>query len=119
MSNWSCMPGCGACCYLETSERPELANYLSPEELKQYQSLVGVDGWCIHYEKDTRTCSIYEQRPSFCRVSAKNFERMFGVDETEFDEFAIACCCEHIADRYGEESEKMTRYLELVDGEIK
>ncbi|MFW6296609.1 MAG: YkgJ family cysteine cluster protein [Halothece sp.] len=112
------MQGCGACCYLETSERPELENYLSPEELKQYQGLVGEDGWCIHYQKDTQTCGIYDHRPSFCRVSAENFKWRFGVNEEEFDEFAIACCCDHIADRYGEDSEEMNRYLNLVDEEI-
>ncbi|QDZ40894.1 YkgJ family cysteine cluster protein [Euhalothece natronophila Z-M001] len=117
MPNWSCMKNCGACCYLEPSERPELEDYLSWEELKQYHDLVGEDGWCVHYQKETKTCGIYEQRPSFCRVSAENFKRMFGVNREEFDEFAIDCCCEHIASLYGEDSEEMTRYLELVDHE--
>lgn len=25
-----------------------------------YRSMVGPDGWCIHFEKSTRKCSIYE-----------------------------------------------------------
>lgn len=115
MANWFCMSYCGACCYLNPEERPELARYLTPEELAQYYSLVGADGWCIHYQQETRTCGIYEERPTFCRVSVENFERMFGVNNDEFDEFAINCCCEQIASVYGEESEEMTRYLDAVD----
>lgn len=115
MANWSCMSHCGACCYLNPSERPELENYLSASELAQYHSLVGADGWCVHYQKETRTCGIYEQRPSFCRVTPDNFQRMFGVAASEFDEFAIECCCDHIASLYGEESEEMVRYLTMVD----
>jgi hypothetical protein len=29
---------------------------------------------------------------------------MFGVNDDEFDEFAIDCCCEQIASVYGEQS---------------
>lgn len=109
------MQHCGACCYLNPSERPDLESYLSPTELEHYYRLVGADGWCIHYQKETRTCGIYEQRPSFCRVTPDNFEKRYGVAPTEFDEFAIDCCCDHIASLYGEESEEMLRYLHLVD----
>lgn len=28
-------------------------------EFQLYKSLIGPDGWCIHYEKSTRKCSIY------------------------------------------------------------
>ncbi|MFB6275964.1 MAG: YkgJ family cysteine cluster protein [Halothece sp.] len=115
MATWSCMTHCGACCYLNPSERPELESYLSPSELEQYYSLVGADGWCIHYQKETRTCGIYEQRPSFCRVTPENFEQRYGVPPSEFNEFAIDCCCDHIASLYGEESEEILRYLDLVD----
>ncbi len=115
MANWSCMKHCGACCYLNPSERPELDDYLSQSELAQYHGLIGSDGWCIHYHQETRTCGIYEQRPNFCRVTPENFERMFGVTHPEFDQFAIACCCEQIESLYGEDSEEMTRYLEAVD----
>lgn len=115
MANWSCMKRCGACCYLNPSERPELDHYLSQSELIEYYGLVGADGWCIHYHQETKTCSIYEHRPTFCRVTPENFERMFGVASMEFDEFAIECCCEHIASQYGEDSEEMARYLEIVE----
>ncbi|MDR9402752.1 MAG: YkgJ family cysteine cluster protein [Halothece sp. Uz-M2-17] len=115
MAHWSCMQHCGACCYLQPSEREELETYLTAEELTQYYSLVGADGWCIHYQKETRTCGIYEQRPRFCRVSVENFARMFGVTEEEFNEFAIDCCCEQIASVYGEESVEITRYFDTVE----
>lgn len=114
MAHWSCMKHCGACCYLNPLEREELDSYLTPQELAQYYSLVGADGWCIHYQKDTRTCGIYEQRPRFCRVSVETFEQMFGVTEGEFNDFAIDCCCEQIASVYGEDSEEMECYLETV-----
>ncbi|PSO48710.1 MAG: YkgJ family cysteine cluster protein [Cyanobacteria bacterium SW_9_44_58] len=117
MATWSCMSRCGACCYLNPAERPELETYLSPSELEHYYSLVGADGWCIHYQKETRTCGIYEQRPSFCRVTPDNFESRYGVPPSEFHEFAIDCCCDHIASLYGEESGEMLRYLDLVEGE--
>lgn len=26
---------------------------------QQYKSLIGEDGWCIHYDKSLRKCSIY------------------------------------------------------------
>lgn len=115
MTLWSCMKYCGACCYLDPSQRPELDSYLTSEELEQYYGLVGEDGWCIHYQKETRTCGIYEQRPSFCRVTPENFKYRYQVAVKEFNEFAIDCCCEHIADIYGEESEEMIQYLDLVE----
>lgn len=31
-----------------------------------YRSMIGPDGWCIHYEKTTRKCSIYPGDYSFC-----------------------------------------------------
>jgi Fe-S-cluster containining protein len=41
--------------------------------------MIGADGWCINYDKSTRTCNIYEERPVFCRVEPKVFEEYFGV----------------------------------------
>lgn len=117
MAGWFCMQHCGACCYLEPSEREELETYLSPSELEQYYAMVGEDGWCIYYQKETRTCGIYQQRPSFCRVSPENFYHRYGIDQTEFDEFAIDCCCDHIGSIYGEDSEEMARYLYQVEKE--
>ncbi|XP_059595075.1 uncharacterized protein LOC100243090 isoform X2 [Vitis vinifera] len=58
---WQCIQGCGACCKLDKG--PSFATpeeiFDDPSDVKLYRSMVGPDGWCIHYEKSTRTCSIY------------------------------------------------------------
>lgn len=112
MKAWRCLSGCGACCHLDPQERPELATYLTPQELDLYLSMVGKDGWCIHFESLTRRCRIYEERPEFCRVQPDNFERLYGVPPQGFDEFAIECCEAQIAGVYGEDSEEMKQYLD-------
>lgn len=111
---WQCVTNCGACCNLTPEERPDLAEYLSSEELSLYMSMVGEDGWCINYDRDTRKCSIYEDRPRFCRVEPTNFERMYGIELTEFDEFAIACCQQQIEGVYGADSRELEHYDEEI-----
>ncbi len=45
---WACVAGCGACCYLAPEERPFLMDYFEdPEDLAQYNAMVGDDGWCV------------------------------------------------------------------------
>ncbi len=112
MTTWQCMPNCGACCYLEPSNRPDLADYLTPEQMQTYLSLVGADGWCINFNHTSRQCQVYSARPDFCRVSPTNFEQMFGINSQDFHEFAVACCQEHIGDLYG--VEKLWEYDQLV-----
>lgn len=114
MKNWQCVKNCGACCYLDPSDRPELSDYLTPEALQEYLSLVGEDGWCINYDPDHRNCKIYEQRPWFCRVRLDTFEQMFQVKAAEFNEFAIDCCLQHIEDMYGEDSPEMSAYRQAI-----
>ena len=110
LGKWQCISNCGACCNLTPEDRPDLAEYLEPEELEQYMTMVGEDGWCINYDRDSRKCTIYDSRPRFCRVQADNFRDMYGVETEEFNEFAIACCQQQIGGVYGEESEEATRY---------
>ena len=110
MKTWRCVENCGACCYLRPQERPELEDYLSPEELQLYLSMVGEEGWCINFNQATRKCQIYEQRPRFCRVHPENFQQMFGIELEEFTEFAIDCCHEHIEDIYGANSKEMLHF---------
>ena len=110
MASWRCVKQCGACCHLDPADRPDLEEYLSPGEIELYLSLVGEDGWCIHYDSQHRQCRIYEQRPQFCRVEPENFQRMYGIAATEFDEFAIACCHQQIEFLYGEDSPEIERY---------
>ncbi|MDJ0571828.1 MAG: YkgJ family cysteine cluster protein [Pleurocapsa sp. MO_192.B19] len=107
---WQCVANCGACCNLTPEDRPDLAEYLSSEELELYMSMVKEDGWCINYDQDTRKCQIYDNRPRFCRVQPDNFEDMYGVEAKEFNEFAIACCQQQISGVYGKDSEELERY---------
>ncbi|KAF2939352.1 hypothetical protein DAI22_03g187100 [Oryza sativa Japonica Group] len=60
---WKCAAGCGACCKLDKGPdfpSPEEIFAEHPEDLKLYKSMIGADGWCINYDKSTRTCNIYE-----------------------------------------------------------
>lgn len=114
VGKWQCVSGCGACCNLTPEERPDLAEYLSSEELELYMSMVGDDGWCINYDHEERKCQIYEQRPRFCRVQPDIFEAMYGVETTEFNEFAIACCQQQIAGVYGDDSPELERYNQAI-----
>lgn len=114
VNNWQCVSGCGACCNLTPEERPDLDQYLSPEELATYMDMVGDDGWCINYNHDQRKCQIYEQRPRFCRVKPDTFEEMYGVEETDFNEFAIACCQQQIVGVYGEDSAELQQYNQAI-----
>ncbi|MCA6597611.1 MAG: YkgJ family cysteine cluster protein [Pseudanabaena sp. M046S1SP1A06QC] len=114
MATWQCISGCGACCNLDPRDRPDLDDYLTPAELQQYLSMVGIDGWCINFDRTSRKCSIYEQRPRFCRVEPDTFYDMFGVESEELDEFAIACCEEHIESIYGERSLELLRFGQAI-----
>jgi hypothetical protein len=99
---------------LTPDERPDLEEYLTPEQLSLYLSLVGEDGWCIHYNASDRACTIYDHRPDFCRVTPATFEAMFGIAPEDFNEFAIDCCQQHIGDLYGEDSPEMERFERAV-----
>ncbi|MDJ0730190.1 MAG: YkgJ family cysteine cluster protein [Crocosphaera sp.] len=107
---WKCVQGCGACCNLDPSDRPDLEDYLTPEELDHYLSLVGEDGWCINFDQQTRKCLIYEQRPRFCRVQPDIFQAMYEIDPSDFNDFAIECCRQQIEGVYGAKSTEMKHY---------
>jgi Fe-S-cluster containining protein len=104
------MKQCGACCHLDPGDRPELDQYLTPEELGLYLSLVGEDGWCINFDHDTRQCRIYEQRPRFCRVDAQVYGEMFGIEPEELNDFALDCCHQQIEGVYGDRSLELIRF---------
>lgn len=114
MATWQCIKGCGACCNLDPSDRPDLADYLSPEELIHYFSLVGKEGWCINFDQQSRDCRIYDERPRFCRVLPEIFEQMFEVSPEDFNDFAIDCCEQQIEGVYGEDSPELERYDEAI-----
>lgn len=114
MANWCCVKQCGACCHLDPSDRPDLADYLAPEELDLYFSLVGENGWCIHFDHDNRECQIYASRPRFCRVETETFQEMYGIEPEELNDFAIDCCREQIEGVYGDRSLEMIRFDQAV-----
>ena len=111
---WRCVENCGACCHLDPQDRPDLADYLSAEELELYLSMVGEDGWCVNFDRQTRKCTIYEQRPRFCRVQPDIFQDMYEIAITEFNDFAIACCRQQITGVYGEDSPEIDRYNQAI-----
>lgn len=117
MATWQCISGCGACCYLNPTDRPDLEDYLTPIELQQYLSMVGHDGWCINFDRLNRKCSIYEQRPRFCRVGTDTFYDMFGIEPDELNEFAIACCEEQIESVYGDRSLELLRFEQAINSD--
>jgi hypothetical protein len=110
MATWHCVKQCGACCNLDPDERPELEEYLSPEELELYLSMVGEGGWCVNFDHATRECRIYPDRPRFCRVEPDVFEEMYGVEPGELNDFAIDCCRQQIEGVYGDRSLEMLRF---------
>lgn len=114
MSTWECIKQCGACCHLEPGERPDLDEYLLPEELELYLSMVGEGGWCVNFDQTTRECRIYANRPRFCRVEAEVFADMYGIEEEELNDFAIDCCRQQIEAVYGVSSLEILRFDKTV-----
>lgn len=114
MATWQCVKQCGACCNLDPSDRPELADYLTPEELGLYSSLVGEDGWCINFDQDNRECRVYRDRPRFCRVESEVFQDLYGIEPEELNDFAIDCCRQQIEGVYGDRSLEMVRFDQAV-----
>ena len=114
MATWQCVKQCGACCHLDPAERPDLDEYLSPDELELYLSMVGEDGWCVNYDRVTRECQIYSDRPRFCRVEPEVFQDMYGIQPEELKDFAIDCCRQQIEGVYGDRSLEMLRFDQAV-----
>jgi len=117
MATWRCVKQCGACCHLDPVERPDLAEYLSPDELELYLSLVGEGGWCINFDQTTRECRIYPNRPRFCRVEPEVFQDMYCILPEELNDFAVECCQQQISGVYGDRSLEMRRFNQAVFGE--
>ena len=109
---WTCIHQCGACCRLAPEERPEALEALSEEQRATYLSMVGEDGWCLHYDSGARRCRIYEERPDFCRVSS--LAELFEVPAEDADSFAIACCNQQIRSLYGGRSRELRRFKRAI-----
>jgi len=106
--SWHCIQQCGACCRLCPEERGEALAALSENQRTKYLSMVGDDGWCIHYDSGGQRCTIYSDRPDFCRVS--ELGALFDVPTDDIDSFAIACCRQQIRATHGGRSGVMRRF---------
>lgn len=79
-----------------------LLEFLSdPNELALYKSMTLENGWCKHFDQENRACTIFEDRPRFCRVETDTFGDMYGIDSGDMDEFCTACCKDQIGLVYG------------------
>ncbi|XP_023518453.1 uncharacterized protein LOC111781942 [Cucurbita pepo subsp. pepo] len=115
---WQCVEGCGACCKL--AKGPSFASpeeiFQNPSDIELYKSLIGADGWCIHYEKSSRKCSIYADRPYFCRVESPVFEKLYGIKENKFNKVACSSCRDTIKAIYGFQSKELEGFNKAVQG---
>ena len=115
VDKWACIKDCGACCKLgPIDSRPDLADYLTEEELTLYKSMIGEDDFCTHFDQKAKMCTIYDQRPSFCVVKPEKMKVMFDIDQEEINDFCAFCCREQIGDHYGEDSDVMQRFEEVI-----
>eukprot|EP00968_Pinguiococcus_pyrenoidosus_P001530 scaffold69_cov248-Pinguiococcus_pyrenoidosus.AAC.24 len=78
--------------------------------MKTLTSMVRPDGWCKHFDFSTRSCSIYDDRPQFCRVDKDRYVQSFQIEPDDFADFAADCCAQSIDDVYGESSDVMVRF---------
>jgi Fe-S-cluster containining protein len=109
---WTCISGCGSCCRLDPSRRHEAIEALEEEQRRTYLSMVGEDGWCIHFDTGGRRCRIYDQRPDFCRVS--NLVSLFGCEGDDPEALAISCCKDQIRSEVGGRGRVMRRFLRAL-----
>ncbi|KAL6878332.1 hypothetical protein ACP4OV_012502 [Aristida adscensionis] len=119
---WKCAAGCGACCKLDKGPdfpTPEEIFADHPDHLQLYKSMIGTDGWCTNYDKATRTCNIFEDRPFFCRVEPKVFDEFFGVSPSRFDREACSACLDNIKTVYGEDSTELSNFKRVIREESK
>ncbi|XP_050230220.1 uncharacterized protein LOC126679269 [Mercurialis annua] len=109
---WRCVEGCGACCKL--AKGPSFATpeeiFTDPADIELYKSLIGTDGWCIHYDKGTRKCSIYNDRPYFCRVEEQVFLSLYAIAKKKFNNVACNSCRDTIKSVYGPHSKELDTF---------
>ena len=111
---WQCITGCGCCCRLDPALRGEAIEALSEPQRQLYLSMVGEDGWCIHFDSGGRRCRIYDERPDFCRVSS--LIELFGQAGEDGEALAIACCTQQIRSETGGRGKVMRRFLRAIRG---
>ena len=112
MKSWSCIENCGACCKFDLTERENLTNKLSSDDIYLINSMTSKDGWCKYLDKNNRKCMIYDTRPHFCRVN--EFSTSFNEYLKEGDKFLIDCCKQHISSIYGTKSKEMKNFKKTI-----
>ena len=108
MKSWTCIEKCGACCQIDLKYRKNLESILSLKDIELIKSMTGKDGWCKYLDKKNMKCTVYEDRPHFCRVN--NFSKNFKEYYKTGDEFLIRCCKQHISEIYGKKSLQMNKF---------
>lgn len=72
-----------------------MAYALSPQDIREgirwslgkpFMNARGADGYCVHLDRDTMNCSIYEHRPAVCRQYSCRNDRRIWLD---FDKMII------------------------------
>lgn len=118
------MPSCGACCFLGDYDESVLADLLVSEvDIVEYLEMVGSDGWCRHFDKPSRGCTQYADRPRFCRVEFDVFHDLYDAqDAADMNRIAIECCEHHIDNIYpdlgdDEGEDQMARFQRIISGE--
>ena len=112
MKSWSCIENCGACCKFDLTERADLSDKLSMNDINLINSMTSKDGWCKHLDRSNKKCLIYEKRPHFCRVN--EFSNSFKEYLEKGDKFLIDCCKQHISSIHGKKSTQMQRYKKEI-----
>ncbi|KAH9576776.1 hypothetical protein CY35_01G181400 [Sphagnum magellanicum] len=113
---WACVKGCGACCVLDKGpDYPPVEEILTdPDEVALFRSMVGADGWCIHYDKPSRSCTIHNERPRFCRVEPETFKDLYGIEEKDMDKAACGFCQDQIRSVYGGRSKELKTFQRVI-----
>ena len=112
MKSWTCIKNCGACCQIDLKYRKNLNNILSERDIELIKSMTQKDGWCKYLDKKNMKCTIYDNRPHFCKVSL--FSKNFKEYKKKGDNFLIDCCKEHISFIYGKKSDEMNRFKQEI-----
>ena len=108
MKSWTCIEKCGACCKFDLNNREDIYKILNKEDIKLINEMTGKDGWCKYLDKKDMKCTVYEDRPHFCRVN--NFSKKFKEYYKSGDDFLIRCCKQHISEIYGKRSLQMHKF---------
>ncbi len=106
------MENCGACCRIDLTQRDDITDKLSCDDIDLINSMTLKNGWCKYLDRSNKKCLIYETRPHFCRVN--EFSTSFKEYLNNGDEFLIDCCKQHISSTYGRKSKQMLNYKKAV-----